>query len=778
MPRSQKFNVSDDDAKRIEAWINQFSEELENYKAFGRDFAGQVRYIAEKKYGEPAWKGLSNRIENNEKNGLAKLQGKQSRLYIGEMHVTADTPPEDIIYALFELPSPFLDSSQKTKTQKPNPHARYAFQKNDDLTNFKFSKSPQQGDNPAIKDAKHAYNEAQRLARAGKIDDAAEGYLSAAGIFLNHGLTNLAHASFYMLSEHLSAKVSSILKNDEEKIKQLKRESKYSDAWAIEYSDAWAIEENNKKEAQKYEVLLAYASDAAYKCEHGNKNDFAIQVDEGLGGFLQDRDYEKAGTGNLRDCHLLAIKTEYRGDIDAPPQSVSYVTHNDRFSSVSCDKPFDFMPEGKSKVIIAGGNSFGSLNALINVLNAVYSMAATGREISIEQSHLLQRGNVSAVSCTYHPKEFTMSLQAPGLVHPDQIIGSGWHLMNTNFGRYQPVSFDTRYGDIREINCNIGDEYGKQSSKSEDRFAIGLTSSAVYKVKTANLSDTYAATNKNIATHTGHWYNETAAIKSAVESAQVQIAKNLLNDANFLDRLQKKYSLGDPVLAQAEVVRKFNEFPVFIGKEGEKSNTYLSALIKEVMLSNNDFSVFDDEFLTHIQYDIVQGKNEHPFLETHSSALPPLEQRLEARGQPLIVHPSHRDAIVWCSDTIRPVLSDDLQRMTELFDTQRASLGKSLVQNDYLYRMLNRDPNQDIEGYEKIAVQRYAKYPVFIGSGADWANKELPEVLVETSNNPAYSKIFDKFDEQSAALLSDVQELILVQAATRMQGLNHIKLTH
>ena len=771
MPRSQKFNVSDGDAKRIEAWINQFSEELENYKALGRDFAGQVRYIAEKKYGEPAWQGLSNRIENNEKNGLAKLQGKQSRLYIGEMHVTADTPPEDIIYALFELPSPFLDSSQKTKTQKPNLHARYAFQKNNDLTNFKFSKWPQQGDNPAIKDAKHAYNEAQRLARAGKIDDAAEGYLSAAGVFLKHGLTALAHGSFYLLSEHLSAKVSSILKNDEERITQLKGE--------LKYTEAWAIEENNKKEAKKYEVLLAYASDAAYKCEHGNKNDFAIPVDEGLGGFLQDRDYEKAGTGNLRDCHLLAIKTEYSNDLDAP-QSVSYVTHNDNNSSASCDKPFDFMPAGKSKVIITGGNSYGSVDAVLNVLNAIYSMASTGREIKIEQSHLLQREDVFAVSCTYHPKDFTMSLEAPGLMHPDQVIGSGWHLMNTNFGRYQPVSFDTRYGDIREINCSIVDEYAKISYKSEDRFAIGLTSSAVYKVKTANLSDTYrnAATNQNIKTHTGHWYNETAAIKSAVESAQVQIAKNLLNDANFLDRLQKKYSLGDPVLAQAEVVRKFNEFPVFIGKEGEKSNTYLSALIKEVMLSNNDFSVFDDEFLTHIQYDIVQGKNEHPFLETHSSALPPLEQRLEARGQPLIVHPSHRDAIVWCSDTIKPVLSDDLQKMKELFDTQRTSLGESLVQDDYLYRMLNKDPSEDIDGHEKRKVQKYADYPVFIGSGADLANMELREVLVETSNNPAYSKIFDKFDEQSAALLSDVQELILVQAATRMQGLNHIKLTH
>ena len=128
--------------------------------------------------------------------------------------------------------------------------------------------------NPAIKDAKHAYNEAQRLARAGKIDDAAEGYLSAAGVFLKHGLTALAHGSFYLLSEHLSAKVSSILKNDEERITQLNGE--------LKYTEAWAIEENNKKEAKKYEVLLAYASDAAYKCEHGNKNDFAIPVDEGF----------------------------------------------------------------------------------------------------------------------------------------------------------------------------------------------------------------------------------------------------------------------------------------------------------------------------------------------------------------------------------------------------------------------------------------------------------------------------------------------------------------
>jgi hypothetical protein len=124
-----------------------------------------------------------------------------------------------------------------------------------------------------------------------------------------------------MLSEHLSAKVSSILTNDEEKIKLLKGRQ--------QYEEAWAIEENNKKEAERYEALLAYASDAAYKCEHGNKNDFAIQVDEGLGGFLQDRKDERAGTGNLRDCHFLAIKTEYSSDIDAPPRAIALekITH-------------------------------------------------------------------------------------------------------------------------------------------------------------------------------------------------------------------------------------------------------------------------------------------------------------------------------------------------------------------------------------------------------------------------------------------------------------------
>jgi hypothetical protein len=72
MPRSQKFNVSDNDAQRIEAWLNQFSEELETYKALGRDFAGQARDLAEKKQGESAWQDLSNRIENN---GIMEKKG-------------------------------------------------------------------------------------------------------------------------------------------------------------------------------------------------------------------------------------------------------------------------------------------------------------------------------------------------------------------------------------------------------------------------------------------------------------------------------------------------------------------------------------------------------------------------------------------------------------------------------------------------------------------------------------------------------------------------------
>jgi small nuclear ribonucleoprotein (snRNP)-like protein len=60
--------------------------------------------------------------------------------------------------------------------------------------------------------------------------------------------------------------------------------------------------------------------------------------------------------------------------------------------------------------------------------------------------------------------------------------------------------------------------------------------------------------------------------------------------------------------------------------------------------------------------------------------------------------------------------------------------------------------------------------PVFIGQGADWANTELLEVLVETSTNPAYSGIFGKFDEQSATVLADIRNTILVG------GLKNIKM--
>lgn len=399
-------------------------------------------------------------------------------------------------------------------------------------------------------------------------------------------------------------------------------------------------------------------------------------------------------------------------------------------------------------------------------------MASTGREISIEQSHLLQRGNVSAVSCTYHPKAFTMSLQAPGLLHPDQVIGSGWHLMNNHYGRYQPVSFDTRYGNFRKIEFYSNNVYYCEHAQAEDRFALGLTSSAVYNATTTELSHVYqnTATKQSIEKHTGHWYNEAAAIRSAVESAQVQIAKNLLNDANFLDRLQEKYSFDDPVLAQAEIVRQFNKFPVFIGKEGEKSNTYLCALLKEVMLSDNDFSIFDDEFLTHIQYDMAQLKDNHPFLQTTSRELPPLEERLAARGQPLIVHPNHRHAVAWCSDTITPVLPNDLKKMKMLFDVQRTSLGESLAQGDYLDRMLKQTTGEELGSSVKQMMQECMSCPVFIGQGADWANTELLEVLVETSTNPAYSGIFGKFDEQSATVLADIRNTILVG------GLKNIKM--
>ena len=72
MARNKKFNVTPEDAQRIEAWLSKFREQLEEYKVLGQDFAGQAQDFAKKQYGDPAWQGLSYRIENNQKKRTRK----------------------------------------------------------------------------------------------------------------------------------------------------------------------------------------------------------------------------------------------------------------------------------------------------------------------------------------------------------------------------------------------------------------------------------------------------------------------------------------------------------------------------------------------------------------------------------------------------------------------------------------------------------------------------------------------------------------------------------
>ncbi|MFZ4762218.1 MAG: hypothetical protein ACOYK8_05350 [Alphaproteobacteria bacterium] len=165
MSLCRKFNFSSSDGQIINNWLHDNADALAKYKKAGYS---------------PSSDGLTP-------NGLTKLQGKKSRLYIGDYHVTEKSSPEAVIHALFSLPSPFgapTATHKKSPPHKKPPHTKNVVRADNRLTHFKFTTNRLAGDNKTLKKGKLTFNKAEKLAQQGFIDKAINHYLHAADFFL------------------------------------------------------------------------------------------------------------------------------------------------------------------------------------------------------------------------------------------------------------------------------------------------------------------------------------------------------------------------------------------------------------------------------------------------------------------------------------------------------------------------------------------------------------------------------------------------------------------
>ncbi|MFZ4762217.1 MAG: hypothetical protein ACOYK8_05345 [Alphaproteobacteria bacterium] len=530
-------------------------------------------------------------------------------------------------------------------------------------------------------------------------------------------------------------------------------------------SKSWELKAINEKAAARYNEILIYARDSAYRLEIQTIDKEAITIDEGLGGFITNT--QKAATENLRNCHFLAIKNEPH---DPTQTAISYVIHNDICSSASSDQAFAFMPKGKNRVILAGANSILSPTSITNVLDAVYAMASSEEDVIIEQSHLLCRNNITATACIYDPEKFTLYLGKGGLTHPDQIISSGFHLSEYKSNSYHTIAFDGRYhqpahSDFIPANQNPRGEYDVTRHQPEQRFALGLTTAAA---ATIMLSDNNSRlydyiTNPHIALHTGHWYNEMDALKKAITHGRQQLANYLFNDGELLENLQQLYHLDDPMLAQTMILKNIHNFPVYVGAAAEKSNQHLGHYIKEILLDDRDFSLLDNEFLTQLQYYIVQSpdlppppKPQHPQIN--------LQEKLAKQAVPLMVHYSNFEAVLWHYEDYQSLLPTYLGELEDYYRQSRNQLIEKIIEHGDAHHILDKAPSEPLSSIERTAIKNLCnEIPVFIGPNADLANQQLLEVITEYMQHPHYKELLTEFDKEKASLLHEIKQDIIAK---------------
>jgi len=734
---------------RIHAYLEKFKVQIEQYIRESKPPSEQTQALASEiphllssgnneisrfELTNRYWTDFAETMLEPWRNGLAQLRGKESRLSVGELHVTEKTTPEELLLALASLPSPVL-GVENMVLKRP-----YPIKEGGELRHLQFST----GDSPEIKDAKNLHNRGVRLSERGKFEEAALTFFEAAGRFRELDLSGYAHHSFNSAAQMLTREMDSILSRDADEVARLRQSHRYV--------EANEITSRNKKEATEYLDLLLYASDSAFKLEHSATDPLAVPIDQGMGGIITDG--ERAGTGNLRDCHLLVVKTlPWMKDGKLIP-SASYLIHNDLRSSAASGSLLDHLLDVPCVAMLAGANSDGSIYAGLNLINAIYSLAATGREVTVIKSHIFRREDIAVTACTYHPDSFVMTLHGPGLTHPDTLISSGWHMHSSQeWQGDRPLSFDTRTLRAREVT-----NPDQPSVTPEQRFPLPLPSDFVSNIRA--LGDTFSVAercikNPGINIHAGHWVNEADALQRAVRDSRREFVEILLENEEISTTAMERYFLGDRTLASCAILGRAQELPLYIGEGSRRAHEHLSSLMPDALFEPDLESLFDVPFMNTLLHQIDWSVEDK--LEKRSTTS--FADRLSSRETPLIVHPALYFDLKGLPTELKRV-SADVEEFKKIAHDGWTSLMNIVIEKGHSDLLLDYESSRARKALERdrLYVQ---DLPFFVGPGAEEANEELVDLLVDLATHaPKVIDMFDRFDIASAALVRDLSEAI------------------
>lgn len=753
-PEEGQATLSPREEGRVRHFLDTFKHDIACYLAESHRAPDQVATLgstmahlledaedtrgAREQHVKKAWSDLADTTANPWRSGLAQLRGKESNLSIGRLSVTERTTPEEIFLALAALPSPVVSTASIHKGLSPVKQGGF-------VRNSKFSEGV---DNPEIKDAKSLHNDAVRLSQKGKIEKAVLTFFDAGDKFQASGLLNYAQFSFSSAASILTREMKTILERDSEEVSALHAKG--------EYLAARRITQAAEVDASRYLPLLLHASDSAYKLEHGKIDLKSLPIDQGVGGIITDD--QRAGTGNLRDCHLLVVKTlPWMKDGELIP-SASYLVHNDFRSSAASGSLLDHLPDVPCVAMVVGGNS-NSPHSVLNVLHALHSLAATGREVTVTKSHLFCRDDIMVTGCTYHPDSFVVTLQSPGVTHPDSLMSSGWHMESggTTWKGARPLAFDTRVLKGRKIEPTC--DYLSHSVVPEERYPLPLPPSFIENAR-ENDNLTVAKrciTHSGINIHAGHWANETEAITRAIPSARRELVGILAKNADFVEALMKHYHLEDPVLATCAVLRRASALPLYLGENSHRAHTYLSTLMGDAFLSGSLTELFDVAFMNTILHHAMQEN--FTFREMASSTRS-FSERLAERDRPMIVHPALFSDLDWTPKELEGMFRD-VEEFKEIASTTHRGVIELMLDSGYSEVFLGKD-----EEKARAALDRgkllFPEIPFFIGVNSQEANMQLVHLLADmATHSPSTFASFYGLREKSVALVRDLGELII-----------------
>ncbi|MFZ4761968.1 MAG: hypothetical protein ACOYK8_04055 [Alphaproteobacteria bacterium] len=331
------------------------------------------------------------------------------------------------------------------------------------------------------------------------------------------------------------------------------------------------------------ESYLLHARDAGLKYKSALTHPEAIPILQGMATLINDQ--QKAATTDLGSCHLLGL---HHFSDDGQKQQSLFVHHDSKTSHHNADNFTYFAHGGYYEADYLGANAYDHWDSVENLIDSVFSLAASGKKISITRIQILLRDECIIVSACYHGDTHSYSSHAPAHHHVDELLG-------------QMLSAWTPYNEYSQIPLM----YDARQPQQLTPMPLPVTAGVANILQQQNAEEYLQRKIRNdpdySAFNFSHVYSGLCALKKAINEAQEELKVALKTDKVFMQRFAKikKVKMEEDVTLEdttdvqrytAELHIDFavidNCFPCFIGENRHAANNALLSTIKSCLLTN------------------------------------------------------------------------------------------------------------------------------------------------------------------------------------------------